>query len=362
MNKIFGKPRGQIAVLYAGIIVVLIGAISLGADVAVMYANWQQSQKVADAAAQAGANFLAGYAYTGTVGAGCTGDDAEKAACTYAVNNGLTASQVSVTEPTTSTIQVVAKQAGLPYFFGKVIGLKTYDVTATAEAQASLPVGTSDIFPIGLQCGNGCSASSLVGGEPVTFGQKFVTSVIDCAPGVGTCPASGNWQWLDVGGGSGGGDNLLKQAIEGTATSPQFSVESGGACPGPGQCTINSEPGNKGQSGPVKTAFQNRMKQCDSYSTDPCSGSNPKGIINPNDKCLVVVPVVNFAGCKTAGTSGCTGNSALTIEGFAQVYLEPGTSTSTSISGCYVSAVDPTGLGSIGAPALGPTSPPVLIR
>lgn len=81
MKESFGSYRGQIAVLYAGILVVLVGALALGVDVAVMYMNWQQVQKGADAAAIAGANYLTGIAFSGTAAAGCgsESDDAEKA-------------------------------------------------------------------------------------------------------------------------------------------------------------------------------------------------------------------------------------------------------------------------------------------
>ena len=54
MSKSFGKSRGQVAVLYTGIIAVLLGAVALGSDVAVMYVNWQQLQKAADAAVLVG--------------------------------------------------------------------------------------------------------------------------------------------------------------------------------------------------------------------------------------------------------------------------------------------------------------------
>jgi hypothetical protein len=74
MKKTFVNSRGQVAVLYAGIAAILIGAIALGSDVAVMYVNWQQMQKTADAAAIAGANYLAGYTFTGTPASGCTGE------------------------------------------------------------------------------------------------------------------------------------------------------------------------------------------------------------------------------------------------------------------------------------------------
>jgi Flp pilus assembly protein TadG len=360
MKKIFGKSRGQVMVLYAGVTVALVGVLALCADVTVMYFNWQQMQKVADAAALAGANYLSGtgFAFTpaaNTLPAGCSGDDAEKAACMYAVNNGLAVANLNpAINDTATTITVSAQETGLPYYFGQVLGLSTYAVQATATAQMSLPPGTSPIFPVALQCGPtsppGCTPSSLVAGQPVHLGTKFVS------PAVG---ASGNWQFVNMSGTSGGGDSLLEQAIEGTAPPTLFSAvdPTTGVCPGPGQCTIQSEPGNKGQSNPISTAVSNLMTECSTYSstyaTDPCSGSNPAGIINPKDPCLVTVPVVNFA--------GCTGNCSLTIQGFAQIYLEPGT-TSTSMTGCYVGVGDPGGIGSKTALGFGPKTPPVLIR
>ena len=54
-----GKFRkGQIAVVMTLVIATLVGVMSLGADVGVMYYNWVQLQKGADAAAVAGASYL----------------------------------------------------------------------------------------------------------------------------------------------------------------------------------------------------------------------------------------------------------------------------------------------------------------
>lgn len=61
MNQIFEKSRGQVMVLYSiAFAFALCGAIAMGTDVAVMYVNWQHSQKTVDAAALAGANYLPG--------------------------------------------------------------------------------------------------------------------------------------------------------------------------------------------------------------------------------------------------------------------------------------------------------------
>ena len=321
-------------VLYALALPALIGAIALGADVAVMYVNWQAAQRAADASALAGANYLSGFAFTGTAAAGCSAysDDAQKAACTYAASNGLAVgANLQITEPSSSTIKVSAQRTGLPYQFGRAVGLTTYDLSVTAVAEASAPVKTvnSGLFPVGLQCASPCTSKSLIAGKALTFGAKFVNGI-----------APGNWQYLDVSTGHGGGTPELKNAIS-NGVSGSFTM---------GQ-TIYSEPGNKGI--PVAKTFADRMSSCKSYSTDPCSGTNPKDLITAGDPCLTIMPVVDF--------KGCNGSCGMTIEGFAQVYLEP-TSTSTNMVGCYVSAVAPDTIGSSGAPALGPVQPPQLIQ
>jgi Putative Flp pilus-assembly TadE/G-like len=336
MSRIVGTCRGQIAALYAVILVTLVGALALGSDVALMYVNWQHMQKVADAAALAGANYLAGYTFSGTAAAGCGGesDDAKTAACTYAANNGLTAAGLTIIEPTATTIRVVAQATDLPYYFGKVLGLSTYTVSAGATATAGGPIGTvtQGLFPVGLQCTAPCSLSSLDPGQSVSFGSKFVGGL-----------APGNWQWLNPTGGSGGGDSALSSAIE-SGASASFTI--GGS--------IQSEPGNKGNSGPVKTALADRLNSCPSI-VDPCTsgGGNPSDI-PAGDPCLVIVPAVDY--------HGCTGNCSLTIEGFAEIYLEPAATTGTNINGCFVSAVAPNTIASSSAPALGALQVPILIQ
>lgn len=337
MNKIVRKSRGQIMVLYAVAIAGLLAAVALGTDVAVMYVNWQRAQKVADAAALAGANYLevnnGGVAYTGTVTPGCNGDDssdAGEAACTYAVNNGLPAGTVTISEPSATTITVVATQSSLPYYFGNVMGTNTYSVSATAVADYPGPVGSvgpNQLFPVGLQCAPPCTPSSLVAGEPVHFGDKFVS--------VG---ASGNWQFLD----SGSGDSGLGSALAGGMPG-SYSI--GG--------TIQSEPGNKGNSGPVKSGLNSRLNSCPAIN-DPCGGGFNPNNIPAGDPCLVLTPIVNY--------NGCTGSCTMTILGFAEVYLEPGSTTSTSINGCFVSSVTGgTGTTST-AQNFGPNAAPTLIQ
>jgi hypothetical protein len=322
MKKIFEKPRGQVMALYAGALAfALCGAIAMGTDVAVMYVNWQHSQKTVDAAAIAGANFLTGTSYAGTVDPSCTGqpDNASKAACTYSVKNGLAAGALTITEPTATSIKVSAQEAGLPYFFGKALGMSTYSVASSATSGGggtvqtvlgSLSDGTNlGLVPLGLQCTSPCPSGSFVAGQSVSFGQKFINSTIDLA---------GNWGWLDLDGSGGAG--LKNDLANGASTT--YTV---------GQ-NVWTDTGAK--TGPIKQGLDARFAGCPAIA-DPCNGGNPNSI-PAGDPCLVVVPVVDFAAAAKAGKTN------MPIETFAEVYLEPtgpNATTSTHIGGCYVSAV-----------------------
>jgi hypothetical protein len=317
-------------VLYAGVLAVLLGATALCTDVAVMYLNFIQVQKGVDAAAIAGANYLTGLAFSGAA-TGCTGqsDDAKKAACTYAVENGIAVDGLTITEPTSSTIKVTAQRIGLPYYFGKAIGLSTYNVSASSTAQASQPVGTvnSGMFPVGLQCTSPCKLSSMDPGQSVTFGSKFVGGL-----------APGNWQFLSVDGT--GASNLGSRIDYGATTS--FTIGD----------SIDSEPGNKGHAGPVRSGLADRLSRCASIA-DPCSNSGNPNDIPAGDACLVVIPAVDY--------HGCNGRCTMTIEGFALIYLEQ-SSVGTQIDGCFVQAVAADSITSSTAPQLGAEMPPTLIQ
>jgi hypothetical protein len=334
MNKTLNKSRGQVAVLYAGAIAVLLGAVALGTDVAVMYVNWQQMQKTVDAAAIAGANYLTGTGNsfpTAAVAGGCAGDDAQKAACTYALANGLDASNLTPapSEPTTNRILVTATNTNLPYLFGQALGMNNYAITTTAVAQVG-PPGTlpTGMFPVGLQCTGPCDLSLLDPGQSVSFGSKFVGGL-----------APGNWDWL---GPDGAGASTLGNTIQNGA-SGSWSIGD----------TISTAPGNKGNAGPVQSGLNARLRSCPALSPDPCSGGNPTNIPK-DDPCLVTVPAVDY--------HGCTGNCSMVIEGFAEIYLEP-TSTTAELDGCFVSSLTPkTVAGGPSTPALGPIAPPVLIQ
>src|ERR1700730_8058998 len=219
--------KGQMVVVMMFAMATLLGAMALGTDVAVMYFNWVQLQKGADAAALAGAFYLVPSNSTqypidsvAVAAAGCSGqpDDASKVACTYAYNNKMAVDSknlkiaenvASLPASTQPNIKVWVRRPNLPYLFGKVIGLNTYSVSAIATAQDEY-VGSFNgpLFPIVFQCAGKCPGlGGIASGFPETFGTKFV--------GVG---ASGNWGFLDVGQGPGG--KVLRDAIAGGISIP----------------------------------------------------------------------------------------------------------------------------------------------
>lgn len=338
MRKSFGSSKGQMAVVYAATIAGLCAALALGTDVTVMFINWQQVRKTADASAIAGATYLTGLTFPDSaVDSTCTGeaDDAQKAACTYAVKNGLSASQVTMSEPTSTTLKVTAYETDLPYYFGKVFGLSNYNVGATAVAQGpgNIQTDTLGMFPVGFQCTKPCNLSSIPGG-PIKFGLKFVDGL-----------ANGNWQWLSLGG---TGSSVLGTNVD-TGATGSYTI---------GQ-VINSAPGNKGNSSNVNTGLADRFARCKSVESqanfsEPCTtaAANPTDI-PIGDPCLVVMPAVDF--------NGCGGNCNLAIEGFALVYLDSD-STSTTLDGCFVSSVVPNTIAGATAPALGGLVADVLIQ
>ncbi len=103
-------------------------------------------------------------------------DDATKVACTYAVDNGVAASVVNVTDDR-NHVTVQAHLDTQPYFFAKVLGMSTYAVSATAVSTAPGPVNNCvncGLFPAGLQCTAPCTNPNKVAGQPLQFGVKFV--------------------------------------------------------------------------------------------------------------------------------------------------------------------------------------------
>jgi hypothetical protein len=166
MKAIFRKRRGQVMVLYAGVLAVLLGAIGLCTDVGIMYMNWQQLQKAADAAALAGANYLPGDSTT-----------AISTATNWPVNNfQVLSSEVGTPSVNAGNTQLsITLSRTVPYNFGKVLDLTSANVQVTAIAAiegiggAVGSPGGSHLVPIGFECVNPVASPCASPGDDITL-------------------------------------------------------------------------------------------------------------------------------------------------------------------------------------------------
>jgi Flp pilus assembly protein TadG len=338
---------------------VLLGAMALGADFAIVYFNWALVQKAADAAALAGASQLTGQ----TGSASAVRSAAVNYVNGYACLNGITdpsntnatlcpspatksagwVDKVEFTNVTDTQVSVGIHRS-VPYFFGKMIGLQEASVAATATA-ALKPTGTvpGGLFPVGLQCTAPCDLSSLFKGQSIVkFGSKFVlnnnNNNMQSSGG-----APGNWDWINVG--QGPSASGLGTVLQGGAAGSYSVSQTVSTSPGVGK--LNAQPAQKG--------LDARLAACApvTSSTDPCTNGGDTSSLNCKDPCLITVPALDF--------TNCNGNCSMTIQGFAQMYLEQG-STTSAINACYVAKNTCTTVGGSGAPNLGSIGQPVLIN
>ena len=136
----FFKDDGQVAVIVAIIIIVLIGMVVLVVDVGSLYEDRRQLQTVADAAALAGAQDLPEDPV-----------NAVQKAVDYANSNGvaITSSDVQIltTLVDNDTITVTPVDPNAKLYFASVFGVNSASVSATATATANSPVGMSGLVP-----------------------------------------------------------------------------------------------------------------------------------------------------------------------------------------------------------------------
>src|ERR1700739_3492526 len=86
--------HGQIMVIFALVAVGLVGIAALGIDVFYIYWNKNKLQGGTDAGALAGATYFNNVIFPGKHDACLYATDAQNAACTYALNNGVLASEL----------------------------------------------------------------------------------------------------------------------------------------------------------------------------------------------------------------------------------------------------------------------------
>ncbi|HEY2524977.1 MAG TPA: pilus assembly protein TadG-related protein [Candidatus Binataceae bacterium] len=372
MNARTRYSKGQIVAVFTIVLPVLLGVMALGVDFALIYFNWSMVQKAADAAALAGASQLTGVSGSASSvqtavdnyvnGYACMNGVSDPAAtyptlCTETTHPGGFTDKIVFTTNTDTQVSVGINRT-VPYYFGKMIGLNTANVSAKATA-AILPPGTipNGLFPIGLPCKSPCNnlndllteLSSLSNGSGtgnISLGSKFVLNNIWDASSL---PATGSWGWLDVG--QGKGASGLGTVLQ--SGSPNTYTTSNSLSPATGV--------GKGNSNPAQSGLSARLASCGASnptSYDPCASGNNGAVPNSlcSNPCLVSIPVLDYSGCKG---SSCT----MPINGFAQMWLESDSSTTSGIDACIVTGNNCSGAeGSGSASNFGSLAAPLLIN
>jgi Flp pilus assembly protein TadG len=262
--------RGQTAVIRAAALPALLGSVAMSTDVAILYYNWSILRKAVDAAALAGAAYLPNFPTT-----------ASSTAKTYGTENGINASDtVSATVSGDDKSITMTATRTVPYYFGKMIGLQTASLSATATAQIE-PVGSAtNLIPLGF--------------DPPTAPQEYQMYTFK-----GGQVGAGNWGALALGGNGGNTyRNNLENGYSGTVNIGDY---------------VTTETGQL--TGPTKQGIDYRMTE--GVSVDPSipagqtiSSSTSYSLSDPR---VVEVPVVNWG--------NINGKSEVQVLGFAMMWL-----------------------------------------
>ncbi len=329
----FHRQAGQIAIVYAAALIVLIGALGLCGDVAVMYYNWLSMQKAADAAALAAANDLPEDP-----------DAAKTVAKQYAQLNGLSAAEVGdpvVVVPndgSTSTITVNASR-NVPYFFARVLGFRQQlvQVSATAASPGS-PSCIGCTLP-GTPANPGTFGSSVGQWGLIPVGLQYTTnwqwdqsiSLTHGGNGKNGTYGPGNWGSLALGGQ--GGNNERSNLADGYSGPLNIGD------------WVNSEPGQK--VGPIDQGISDRMAAA--ASMDP-GGTFSNHL--PNDPRAVIFPLVDW--------NSPNGRSAVQVKGFAMAWID--SVNGGTINAHFITQVSPNSVMNTTAANHGVKSMPILIK
>jgi hypothetical protein len=287
--------QGQIMVIFALAAVGLVGIAALGIDVFYIYWNKNKLQGGTDAAALAGATYFNNVTFVGKNAACLYATDAQNAACTYALNNGILPSELaSVIANSGSQSMTVSATRTISALFARVVGIQNFTVSAISVAVLRGLASAANIAPLGLD-----STTTYTYGQALTLHN-------------GNCGA-GCWAGLS-----------MQSASNGTIGANAFRQNLGSGC----SCTVKVgdiltvEPGAK--VGPIGQGVSARVAAGNS--------SDPNGTWSSHtltDARVAVIPVVNW--------SGCNGNCSVPVVGFAEVWIS--STTGADINAVFIRQV-----------------------
>ncbi len=298
--------------LLAVMLPTVLGSVLLAADFAIMYYNWGLLQKAADSAALAGAIYLPGSTSMAT-----------SIATTYANKNGVgigAGDTINVTVDGSATPQWVQVRLtrAVPYYFGKVLGLQSATIKATAKAGNVVPkssIGSNHLIPIGIDC---TASDCYQPGQVITLLSQQL--------------GPGDWGPLALPGMSGTSDMEDITHYGWTSSNPSdasqiLTVNSGAGCSTAGPGCVTMQPGEGG------------VKKLLDGVTDRINDSTSLGLgdswqdPNPANPRVVELPMVNYAGVQGASTLA-------PITGFAEVWLV-GSDNHDHLQVIFIRAVSP---------------------
>jgi len=329
--------RGQMAVVMTFAMATLLGAMALCTDVAVLYYNWVQLQKGADAAALAGAGQYGPHTPPAPTCEWSAGSSAaQDAACDYALKNGIKKSEIrsinapaqnlpanSYVPPGGQTVQVLVERDNIPIYFGRVVGLSKPSASAVATAVGPTPIQTltRGLWPVGVQY-----PANLTYGASITLSENSGTM------------APGNWKWLDFPQCSPVGSNAPASYNGGGVPNLVQNISYGSTCAYSVGGAVNPQTGANANSINTATAISNLIGVPPNIA-GPSAPASPNQI-SMSDRQLVIVPLVDWNAAKGASV-------AIPIMGFAAVWITQlqGQGANITLTGQFVQVVDQYGRG-----------------
>lgn len=263
IQKLHRDHRGNVALLVAFAMPVLLGFAALTVDLGAVAVEQQRAQNAVDAGALAGA---AQIIHGSTAAA--------QEAYSIAIQNDATPSYTATADITTNTVTVQGSQTS-PLWFARIWGKTSLRFKVSGTAQAGPLVSGTGMVPIGVPS------------QTFTYGEQ-----VDLTEGAGN-GTTGNYGYLSL---DSPGGKTLKEQLE---SGDDGTLEVGQ--------TVSTKSGVN--TGPVDQAIQYRLSEsapsdyCDSYKT--AESDCPQ---------VLYLPVVSSLGSDS--------NKEVTIVGFATFYLE----------------------------------------
>ena len=271
--------EGQITFMFALALVGVVSLAALGVDVFYIYWNKNRLQSGTDAGALAGAIYLNGVTFAGNNVLCTYSTDAQNAACSYALDNGILPSELTtVVANSGSQSMTVGATRKISALFARIVGIQNFSVSATSVAVLRALASARGVVPIGLDAGTVYS-----------YGQSILMHNGGCGPGC--------WQGL-----------ALQSENNGNSGAYAFEQNVAIGC----SCTVNvgdgvtTEPG--ATVGPISQGVSRRVEA--GIASDSSGTWSSHSV---DDMRAAVVPVVDWSGCK--------GQCTAPVTGFAEVWI-----------------------------------------